>query len=493
MRTLKIGIILYIISIITVSLSAAGERTGELSSKKASIRVIPVEGTVNPSMAYFIKRSVEKGIIEGVSIFILDMNTFGGRVDSALDISDTLTDVPENVTVFAYVSQKAISAGALIALSTKGIVMAPNTLMGDCAPISYSTDGPQMLGEKFQSPLRAKFRSLARKNGYPVDLAASMVTAEMEVFKVTIKNRGEMSILYVDAAGLDNLKNSENQTIDSVEVAVKEGELLTMDEAEAHEMGFSRFTAGTIEEMVERLDLYHYGIERIKASWSEKMVGIIDAISPFLLIVGFACIYLEFKTAGFTGLGLLGVLLIGLVFGSQYAAGLADYSEIILLTVGLLLMAAEVFIIPGFGITGILGILFILAGMVLSFQGFVIPKPEAPWQYDIFITNVFKVLGSLTGAFVLSYLVLEYGLSRIRSKHSPYLFADLSDAKVSYEKDAILSPGDVGVVVKPLRPSGKACFGSKIHDVISDGDFAEIGDKVIVLNIHSNRIEVVKL
>ena len=116
------------------------------------------------------------------------MDSFGGRVDSALQIVDTLLSAPEGKTI-AFVNNKAISAGALIALACSRLVMRKNTTIRRLCTITYSNEGPKMLGEKFQSPLRAKFRALAKRNGYSETLAESMVTAEMVVYAVEMEGK----------------------------------------------------------------------------------------------------------------------------------------------------------------------------------------------------------------------------------------------------------------------------------------------------------------
>jgi membrane-bound serine protease (ClpP class) len=149
------------------------------------VYVIPIAGEVGPGLASFLERAIRDSDNVPENIYVLEMDTFGGRVDSALQIVDLLINVPKAKTI-AFVKTKAISAGALIALACRELVMRPNTTLGDCAPITYSSEGVQVMGEKFQSPLRAKFRTLARRNGYPPTLAEAMVTAEMEVYRVEL-------------------------------------------------------------------------------------------------------------------------------------------------------------------------------------------------------------------------------------------------------------------------------------------------------------------
>ncbi|MBD3393885.1 MAG: serine protease, partial [Chitinivibrionales bacterium] len=157
-----------------------GETSGDTTPK--TVFVVPVTGNVDPGMAAFIARGAREASTEADALLVIEMDTFGGRVDAALQIVDTLLNTP--VETVAFVKTKAISAGALIALSCRRLVMKHTTTIGDCAPIALSNEGPRMLGEKFQSPLRAKFRTIARRNGYPETLAESMVTADMQVHKV---------------------------------------------------------------------------------------------------------------------------------------------------------------------------------------------------------------------------------------------------------------------------------------------------------------------
>ncbi len=130
---------------------SAGAGTGPVD-----VYVIPVNGDVEPAMAAYIERAVLEAGTDTEAIIVLEIDTFGGRVDSALKIVDTMTGVKGPRTI-AYVKNKAISAGALIALSANDLVMRPSTTIGDCAPISFTQEGPAMLGEKI--PVAAKGQS----------------------------------------------------------------------------------------------------------------------------------------------------------------------------------------------------------------------------------------------------------------------------------------------------------------------------------------------
>ncbi|MBW1897788.1 MAG: serine protease, partial [Deltaproteobacteria bacterium] len=352
-------------------------------------------------MASFIERALQDA--SDGEIAVLEIDTFGGRVDSALKIVDLILDTHQIKTI-AYVSKKAISAGALIALSCDELVMKRNTTIGDCAPITFSKEGPKMMGEKFQSPLRAKFRALAKQNGYPEALAESMVTPDMEVLEVKMAEK----TVYMDSVDFEDLSPLQKKKIISKKTVVKKGELLTMDDSEASLLGFSRMSVANIDEFIKKIGIKEYQIVKIEQKWSETLSRFINSIASVLLLIGLAALYIELKAPGFGAPGIIGVVCLALVFLNQYIVGLADYTELIAIAIGFVLLGFELFVIPGFGIAGVAGIIFIAVGMILAFQDFVIPKPEFPWEADLLAGNVIQVLGSFLAAFVISMLFLRY-------------------------------------------------------------------------------------
>jgi membrane-bound serine protease (ClpP class) len=460
---------------------ATGAETGSVA-----VYVIPVNGDVEPAMAAYIERAVQETGTDTESIIVLELDTFGGRVDSALKIVETMTGI-EGARTIAFVKNKAISAGALIALSCNDLVMQPSTTIGDCAPISFSQEGPQMLGEKFQSPLRAKFRTLARRNGYPIALAESMVSAHLEIHEVKMADR----TLYLNSTDLQGMTEDEQKKIIAQKVVVAEDELLTMDDAEALNMGFSKMTASSIPDMLDRLDIKDYRMIRLEPSWSEALGRFLTSIAPILMMIGMAALYAEYKAPGFGLPGLVGIICLGLVFGNQYIVGLADYTEFILILLGLVLLGFEVFVIPGFGIAGVAGFTCIGLGMILSFQDFVLPDPNLPWQRDILLGNLTKVLGSFVVAFVSALVFLGYFFPRLgKLVKGPYLDTTLADSHADSHEAWKVKVGELGTAATFLRPAGKARFGDRDIDVVTEGDYIEKGAKVKVLAIKGNRVVV---
>jgi membrane-bound serine protease (ClpP class) len=452
-----------------------------------TVYVIPVSGTVDPGMAAFIERAISQEETPGEEVlYIFEIDTFGGRVDSALDIVDTLLEVPEGKTI-AYVSGKAISAGALIALASSRLVMKHHTTIGDAAPISYSQEGPQMLDEKFQSPLRAKFRALALRNGYPEILAESMVTPGMEVYEVIIDGEKQ----YLEKGEFENLTEKQKKSITSRRTVVAEGKLLTMNDTEAYQLGFSQMSVSDFGELLRKLELEDADVVRIEETWSESLVRMIGHIAPILMLIGLAALYTEIQAPGFGFPGILGILLLALVFLNQYLVGLAHHTELLIIALGIVLLGVEIFVLPGFGIAGIAGIACIMAGLILSLQGFVLPDPSLPWEKELFVKNISKVLGSFIGAFLLGMFMLQYFFPRLsKTSRGPYLMATLAGFYADSEQTARVKVGDSGVALSFLRPSGKAQINEDVFDVITEGVFLEKGTPVFISKIKGNSIIV---
>ena len=471
------------LSIVMLHLSCAALASGR------KVYIIPAAGTVDPGMAAFIERSLETAFADPNALVIIEIDTFGGRVDSALQIVDSLLATPEGKTI-AFVKTKAISAGALIALACSRLVMRKNTTIGDCAPITYSNEGPKMLGEKFQSPLRAKFRALAKRNNYPEKLAEAMVTAEMAVYAVTIDGK----TVYMDSQALEDMNDAEKKRVSSKKTIVAKGELLTMNDTEALELGFSTMNADSIEEMLQMMKIENVEPVRFQETWSETFTRFIGTITPYLLMIGLAALYMEIKAPGFGAPGIIGIICLALVFLNQYLVGLADYTELLLLMLGVVLLGFELFVIPGFGMAGIAGLLFIAAGAILALQDFVIPDPSLPWEAELLAKNVLHVLGALFAAVFIALFFLRYVLPKLSIViQGPYLDATLKDSHADSLEAGSARVGATGVAMTFLRPSGKVKINDDIFDVITEGEFMEKGTPVQISDIKGNRVIVSRI
>ncbi|MBR3073495.1 ATP-dependent Clp protease proteolytic subunit [Fibrobacter sp.] len=471
--------------------------------KKKQAVWIKLEGDVEPAMYDFCARAIGEALDQKPDYIVFEINTFGGRLDAAFDLVDTIMAVKGPETI-ALVKKKAISAGSLIALACQKLYMLEATTIGDCAPIVQGGDGtPQIVGEKIQSPLRAKFRNLAQRNNYPELLASSFVTPELEVLELTAtldkgKPTQRDTTLIIEGKKFAVLDSAEKKFWGSPKILVKEGELLTMTDKEAEELGFSKGTFKSREDFETKL-----AIERkseIETNAGEKIASAIAAISGLLLILGFGALYIEFKTPGFGMFGIIGIILIGIVFFGQFAPQLDGYFPAILLVAGVILFLVEIFIMPGTFLFGIGGIICMILSLVLSVDTTNIPEyvPETvettfdatPWLFGLLF-----VLGNAIIALIIPIAASKYLIPLLPEGWTPMLKTDLETAASPTESVQEVSIGDIGTAKTFLRPVGQASFtmpdgSTKLFDVQTHGEIIEAGQKVKVESVQEGHIWV---
>ena len=224
-------------------------------------------------------------------------------------------------------------------------------------------------------------------------------------------------------------------------------------------------------------------------TWSEEMVSVLTGgwISLILLAVGILGIWVEFKSPGFGAAGAIGAIALGLLIFGHHLVGLAEIPEILLIVVGVVLILVEVLFIPGTFVCAVAGSLSVLAGLILSFQGFTIPSPvEAPWQVGIFMSSLGRVILGFLGAAIGLVVAMRFlprapvvlGAQITATAPAP---AGVSDPDMTGRK---------GHAVTPLVPGGKAEFDGQVHDVMADGEFVAEGEPVRVLRVEDFRIIV---
>jgi membrane-bound serine protease (ClpP class) len=220
-----------------------------------------------------------------------------------------------------------------------------------------------------------------------------------------------------------------------------------------------------------------------------------------LIMVAFLGIYIEMKTPGVWLPGLVAVICFVLIIGSKYLIGLANWIEVALFVTGLLLLLVEIFVIPGFGVAGVIGILFMLAG----FFGILIknppgrlPWPESDFDWEWFVYEVLSIgLGFL--GFVIVAGVLKKYLPKTqffgRLVLAPAMAKKGDEFEVSMtappEKgESGINVGNIGEALSLLRPAGRARFGDAVVDVVAEGEYIGRGAKVKITEIHGNRVVV---
>ena len=500
--TLSIGSTTQVQSVVEAAISATDTpASGPTATDSASIQNsakkkavwIKLEGDVEPSMYEFCARAIGEATENNPDYIIFEINTFGGRLDAAFDIVDTIMAIRGPKTI-AFVKKKAISAGSLIALACSKLYMMESTTIGDCAPIVQNGDGtPQIVGEKIQSPLRAKFRNLAQKNGYPELLSSAFVTPELEILELQTKlDKGKDTerdtTMVIEAAKYSVLSKEEKNFWGAPKILVKEGELLTMTDKEAFDLGFSQGTFNSREDFETALAIQSKS--EIETTVGEDIANAIAAISGILLILGFGALYIEFKTPGFGIFGIAGIILIGIVFLGQFAPQLDGMMPAVLLIAGIALFLVEIFVMPGTFLFGLGGIVCMIIALALSFSPADIPDyiPETveqsfdatPWLFGLFY-----MLCCAAIALIFPIAASKYLIPLLPEGWTPMLKTDLETAASPTEAVQEIQVGDIGTAKTFLRPVGQAQFtmadGSvRLLDVQTRGEIIEAGQSIKV-------------
>jgi len=419
--------------------------------KTPVVYVAPIEGIIDLGLAPFVQRVLSEATDTGAAAVILEINTFGGRVDAAVLIRDALLNA--RVKTVAFVNKRAISAGALISLAAEKIVMADGGTIGAATPVQMGQPGApaQPVEEKTVSYVRKEFRATAESRKRPPLLAEAMVDADVEIPGV-----------------------------------IEKGKLLTLTTEEALKHKLADFSANTLEGVLEQLGLAGAEVRRASPNWAENLVRFLThpIISSLLVTIGMLGIIIEIRTPGFGVPGALGITSLALFFWGHWLVQLAGWEELLLVGSGLVLLAVEIFVTPGFGLAGVLGIAAVLSGISLSLIG-----TGATWEFVL--RAVGRVVFSLLAALIASLVLLRF-LPRLPFGRRLILETELlaGAAGGSAPESDRRWLGKSGTALSPLRPAGIAEIEGERVDVVSDGDLIEPGVPIVVTHVDGNRIVV---
>ncbi len=437
-----------------------------------TVVIVPVRDDIAPPLVYLVRRGVKQAIEEKADLLVLDMKTNGGRIDTTEDIISIIGQF-KGPTV-TYVNDRAFSAGAFIAVATKQIYMAPQSVIGAAAPVMMGPGGsveaiPESVEAKTKSAVRALVRGVAEKNGHNTEVVEAMIDRNKEL------------------------------TIDGI-VINKKGDILTLTDSEASRSYGNPpkplLSSGTVESLDALLAQLGYANARrldIQPTGSEKLGTWINAISPLLLIIGAIGLYIEFKTPGFGLPGIVGIAAFTVYFIGGYIAGFSGFQWLIVFVLGVILLALEFFLFPGTIALGVSGAFLMLLAVIMALVDLypavpALPDRPAPaWPSFAGPTrdsleHVVTVLLIAVGGTALGIWLASRILPKTTLYHS-LVSQGASGAATSaaFVTQANAMLGQTGVTISPLRPGGKAQFGSAILDVISQGDMLEKGAAVRVI------------
>ncbi len=446
---------------ITVLLFCSGNLIAaeSLKSKIDSLSLIQVyKFDIKEPIAPPIWRSTQKAMSEAhekdMDLILIHLNTYGGTLEAADSIRTSI--LQSRIPVFVFIDNNAASAGALIAIACDSIYMRPGANIGAATVVDQSGTP---LPDKYQSYMRSMMRSTAESKGRNPDIAQAMVDPRIAIENVT-----------------------------------DTGQVLTFTASEAILHGYCEGKAESIDDLLVNVGINNYKITELKLTTLDKIIGFLinPIVSGLLIMVIIGGIYFELQTPGI-GFPLAAAVLAALLyFAPLYLEGIAANWEILIFVIGLILIAIEIFAIPGFGVTGILGIVFAFTGLMLAMVDNMDFNFGMQYFHEIikafFIVTIAAFL-ALVGSFYLSrklFSTTVFGhlaLDTVQNASEGYTSADTRYRNLI---------GKTGLAYTVLRPSGKIKVENEIYDATSDSGFIEKGENVVVIRYETAQVFVRK-
>jgi membrane-bound serine protease (ClpP class) len=461
--------------------------------------LIRFEGEINPLLEQNFYRKLAVARRHQPDLLVVEIDSPGGWVESSLNLADRLRQISWARTV-AFVPREAISGGAVMALGCDDIVMAAEAHLGDAGEIFLDERGMfRYVEEKARSYLASRLRVLAEAKGRSPALAEAMCDMNLAVFHVRNKETGVEA--FMSEQELASAHNADHWEKLKPVFGTREKHFLTVNGREAIQLKLAQHLAADRTELRRTYGLAEDFIV-LEHTAVDTAVMILNAplITGLLIVVALISIYIEFSMPGtFVG-GLIGGLCLALFFWSRFLGGTAGWLELILFAAGLIFLGMEFFVIPGFGIAGISGILMLIASFVMASQTFVVPQTNRELnttltQFGIvgISSLIFLIAAALASRYlgaipIARSLMLELPQSSGAAAAAPV--AEVIPARVAAPVAPQVSLGEQGIADSPLRPAGKVRFGENFVDVVSDGMFIDRGRAVRVVEVSGNRIVV---
>ncbi len=424
------------------------------SQQSDSITVLhmKVQANIDPRTNRYTELGLDHAREIGADYVILELDTYGGALNDADEIRTRILEF--EIPVYAYINKDAASAGALISIACDSIYMARGSSIGAATVVTQDgTAAP----DKYQSYMRSIMRSTAEAQGRNPKIAEGMVDEDIEV--------------------------------DSI---ATEGKVITFSVSEAIKWGFCEAEVASIDDIMERSQVTDYELIEFTLDWSEKVIALFlnPFISGILILIIIGGIYFELQTPGVGFPILASVIATILYFIPYYLNGLAENWEIAVFVVGIVLIAVEVFVLPGFGIAGIAGLIATIGALILVMLNndafdfsFVDPK------------EIFYAISS-TGLALLGAIVLMF-FGGIRLTNSKFFnriaLVEVQDKEEGYtssfykEKTLV---GKQGAAYTNLRPSGKVMIDGEIYDAYTRGNYIAEQSPIEVISDEGTSLKV---
>jgi membrane-bound serine protease (ClpP class) len=480
-----------------------------------------LRGGIDQGVREGIRRLAQRVIREKGNLLFLQLEASGGDLQAARDLADDLRRLQseEGLQIVAFIPDKAPDTAAIVALGCTEIVMSKRQDAGinDAASEAEFGDFEAFLsanapGAGNRPPVRkgprqpelnvelwvSSLRELADTQGYPALLVEGFLKRDLEIVKVHRKDNRTVSRLMTDAEfKLDKDRGANAEWVLDVTVKPK-GQLLKLTASKAEQFGIARFLTTNRDpaEMYSKYGLTASSVKEATPAWLDRFAELLKLppVTVLLVVIGFTGLILELKVPGATVPGIVSALCFILVFWAhtQFSGQVVVLASLLFI-LGLCLILLEVFVLPGFGVSGIVGIILMLGSLALVMFN-VIPSSSGEWLE--LAGKAAQLVMALMGSVVLSIIIARF-LPSIPYANKLMLMppgekpgAELEAPALPGVAEAASLLGVVGTTVTVLRPAGSVRFGDRFIDVVTDGAYVEAGTRVQVIEVEGTRIVV---
>lgn len=407
---------------------------------------------IDPRTNRYTELGLERAQEISADYVILELDTYGGALNDADEIRTRILNYEK--PVYAFINRDAASAGALISIACDSIYMTSGSSIGAATVVTQ--DG-SAAPDKYQSYMRSIMRSTAEANGRNPKIAEGMVDEDIQV--------------------------------DSI---ATEGKVITFSVSEAIKYGFCEAQVTSIDEIMSRSGVDDYEIEVFELGLTERIIALFlnPFISGILILIIIGGIYFELQTPGVGFPILAAVIAAVLYFTPYYLNGLAENWEIIVFFVGLVLISLEIFVIPGFGVAGISGIVLTLGALILV----MLNNDVLDFSF-VDMDEIFLAIATTLAALMGSIILMFFGGIRLTDSRAFQRIAlqDIQDQTLGYTSSFYKSKsmvGKKGVTYTVLRPSGRIEIEGELYDAYTRGNYVEAGTEVEVISDEGTSLKV---
>ncbi|MEP4534338.1 MAG: NfeD family protein [Cyclobacteriaceae bacterium] len=420
--------------------------------EKIQVLHLKIQDNIDPRTNRYSELGLDRARELDVDYVILELDTYGGALNDADEIRTRILDFDK--PIYAFINKDAASAGALISIACDSIYMAKASSIGAATVVTQ--DGAAA-PDKYQSYMRSIMRSTAEATGRNPAMAEAMVDEDIK--------------------------------LDSI---ATEGKVLTLSVSEAIKYGFCEAQVSSLDEIMQRSGIEEYDVTVFDLSTTEKIIALF--INPFvsgiLILIIIGGIYFELQTPGVGFPILASLVALVLYFTPYYLNGLAENWELIIFGVGILLIALEIFVIPGFGVAGISGLTLTLGSLILVMLNNDMFDFSFVGMDQIFMAITTTLMGLVGAIIVMALGGVRLANSKVFQRIS---LPDVQETDKGYSSSFYKSKslvGKSGTAYTILRPSGRIEIDGDMYDAYTRGEYIEQGSEVIVISDEGTSLKV---